>query len=101
MTSTMNDLATLGLRFRRAVPIDVDLVPRLLLHYTVRSASRRGFIIVMDGWLVRLTDESGPWTAELLHVDPTVGLDPQHEHSIAPVVGDEHILTCVTCGSEW
>jgi YD repeat-containing protein len=52
-------------------PIDADAVPRLLNQHTVRSASRRGFIIVVDGWLVRRLSTSAFQYAYSVAADST------------------------------
>jgi len=78
-------------------------VLRLLRHYPVRCASRRGFTLVVGPHLVRLFEAGTAWRAERLPIPASIASDPEHRHSLLPLTMSDgwDVLVCVLCGSEW
>ena len=76
-------------------------VRALVTAFPVVSDSRRGYVIVIGDWLVRLTEEKGDWWIERLPQSPVLARG--HVHSITPVtLNDGHdLLECHGCGREW
>jgi hypothetical protein len=74
-----------------------------IVRFRVRSASRRGFVIIVGDWLVRLTDDTGTWVAH--NLPPPVGIAREllHEHMLTPVQLSDgwDVLECAACGMEW
>ena len=92
--------------FLRGHPIRVReaLIASVLGRYPLRSASRRGFVIVVSDWLVRLAeDEPGRWTVQLLPQSASVARELFHEHVVRAVRLPDgwDVIECTRCGMEW
>ncbi|HEY3439711.1 MAG TPA: hypothetical protein VGK29_03120 [Paludibaculum sp.] len=92
--------------FLRGEPIVVgeQLVKVALQRYPLRSTSRRGFIIVIGDWLVRLSDDdAGRWTVQRLPQSAGVARELLHEHVLRAVRLPDgwDVLECAACGMEW
>jgi hypothetical protein len=85
------------------VPINEEFVQDALSRYRVRSASNRGFVIIVGDWLVLLSDETERWTAQKLPWSAGIARELGHVHSIRaiPLCDGAEVLQCVACGSEW
>jgi len=102
-----NNPGIAGVRaFLRGEPISVQeqLVKVALQRYPLRSTSRRGFVVVIGDWLVRLADDAaGHWTVQLLPQSAAVARELLHEHVLRAVRLPDgwDVLECPSCGMEW
>jgi hypothetical protein len=91
--------------FVRGAPVTISpaFTAALLREFHRISESRRGYVLVIGPWLVRLTEEDGTWTAQRLPQPPWVAEDPEHTHSVYPITLKDgwDILVCSECGREW
>jgi hypothetical protein len=91
--------------FVRGTPVKVhpQIVSALLRNFQRVSESRRGYVVVVGHWLVRLTEEDDGWIAQRLPQCPAAALSAAHLHSVSPVTLADgwEILYCPECGREW
>ena len=85
------------------VPVHEQLVTTMLGRYALRSSSRRGFVIVVGDWLVRVADHRSQWTVQKLPQHAGVAREFGHQHVLRTVELPEgvEVLECIGCGSEW
>jgi len=86
------------------VTVDGDVAENALRRYRVRSESRRGYVLVVGGALVRLSeDDLGVWTMQKLPHPSWIAEEPTHQHAISPVTLSDgwDVLVCSECGREW
>jgi hypothetical protein len=102
-TTQVHDIDVLGLLLGQRVKISMQVGYALLHQYHLRSASRRGYVIIVGNRLVRIGDEPSFWTLELLPWPAHIADEEGHEHRLAPYRMSDgwDVLCCATCGTEW
>ena len=85
------------------VAISTSFAAGVVRHFARVSESRRGYVLIVGHWLVRLSDDEHGWVMQRLPQSPAAAMSRDHLHSVSPETLQDgwDILICRECGREW
>ena len=85
------------------VAVSASFAAAAVRHFERVSESRRGYVLVVGHWLVRLSEDDCGWVVQRLPQSPVAALSREHLHSISPLTLPDgwDMLVCAECGREW